>query len=246
MNREQLSQLAHTHHPVKSPLGDDTVSRLLAQALPRGDERVLDLGCGGGAWLLRALAEHPKVRAEGVDISASDLEDARREAVRLGVDGRLALHCRSAEEFSAPHRFDLVMCVGSTHAFGGLLPTLEAAREHLAPGGRVMVGDGIWEGEPSPLELEIMGGETADLATTVDRVVAAGWTPVQGHVSTRRELDDYEWANWGTLASWALDHPDHPDSAQVRDFAATRRGEWLHGYRAAWSFATLVLRRTED
>ncbi|MFJ8161105.1 SAM-dependent methyltransferase [Streptomyces sp. NPDC096136] len=243
MNREQMSKIAHTHHPIKSPLDDESVSRLLAHALPNGDERVLDLGCGGGEWLLRALTTHPRLRAEGVDISESDLAEARRKAVGLGLDDRLALHCRKAEEFSAPHRFDLVLCIGSTHALGGLLPTLEAARDHLAPGGRVLVGDGIWEREPSPEAVEVLG-DFADLPTTIERVTAAGWTPVQGHVSTRRELDDYEWANWGTLASWALDHPAHPDGPEVLAWATARRTEWLRTYRDTWGFATLLLRPT--
>lgn len=37
----------------------------------------LDLGCGGGEWLLRALATHPELRAEGVDVSENALEQAR-------------------------------------------------------------------------------------------------------------------------------------------------------------------------
>lgn len=245
MNREQISKLAHTHHPIKSPVNDDTVSRLLAQALPRGDERVLDLGCGSAEWLLRALTAHPDVRAEGVDISESDLAEARRRADHLGVGDRLDLHLRKAEDFTSPHPFDLILCVGSTHVFGGLLPTLEAVRAFLAPGGRVMIGDGIWENTPTPEAVEMLG-DFADLPTTVDRIVTNGWTPVQGHTSTRQELDDYEWSNWGTLADWALNNPTHPDSPQILTWSTTRRTEWLHTYRNAWSFTTLILRRTSD
>ncbi|MEU3408742.1 class I SAM-dependent methyltransferase [Streptomyces sp. NPDC006670] len=245
MNREQISKLAHTHHPIKSPLNDASVTRLLAHALPRGDERVLDLGCGSAEWLLRALTTHPELRAEGVDIAKSDLAEARQKAIRLGVEPRLDLHCCKAEDFTSPHRFDLILCVGSTHALGGLLPTLEAARAHLAPGGRVLIGDGFWERTPTPEAVEVLG-DFADLPTTIDHITAAGWTPVQGHTSTRQELDDYEWSNWGTLADWALDHPTHPDSPQVLTWATTRRTEWLRTYRNTWGFATLVLRRTAD
>ena len=77
-----------------------------------------------------------------------------------------------------------------------------------------------------------------------DRVVADGWTPVDGHVSTRRELDGYEWACWGPLASWALDHPADPDSSHVLATANTRRCEWLRVYRDTWGFVSLVLRQT--
>ncbi|MGY0064924.1 SAM-dependent methyltransferase [Streptomyces sp. LZ34] len=244
MNRELISRLAHADHPIAAPIGDDAVRRLLEAGLPRGDERVLDLGCGGGEWLLRALAAYPGVRAEGVDISERALADARAAAEDLGASDRLALHHRDADGFSSPHPFDLVVSVGAAHAFGGLLPTLAAARRRLAPGGRVLVGDGFWEREPSPAAVEMLG-EFADLATTVDRVVADGWTPVQGHVSTREELDAYEWAWTGSLASWALDHPDDPGRAEALDAAATHRSQWLRHYRDSFGFVFLILRRTE-
>jgi SAM-dependent methyltransferase len=240
-----MSRIAHAGHPIKSPIDDDSVRRLLEHGLPRGDERVLDLGCGGGGWLLRALTTHPKVHAAGVDISEEALEQARQEADRLGVRDRLELHQLAADSFSSPEPFDLVLSVGAAHAFGGLLPTLEAARKHLAPGGRVLIGDGIWERPPTPEAVEMLG-DFADLATTVEQVVAAGWTPVHGHASTRQELDDYEWANWGSLAAWALDHPADPDSSEVLENAALRRTEWLRGYRGTFGFLCLILRRTAD
>ncbi|MCB5912273.1 SAM-dependent methyltransferase [Streptomyces pinistramenti] len=245
MHREQVSRLAHAEHPIKSPLDDDSVRRLLEKGLPRGDERVLDLGCGTGEWLLRALAMHPRLRAEGVDLSGDALAQARRGASSRGVAERLVLHHQDAADFASPHLFDLVLSVGAAHAFGGLLPTLAAARTSLAPGGRVLIGDGFWEREPSQEAVEMLGDFT-DLATTLDRVAADGWTPVHGHVSTRGELDGYEWACWGSLASWALDHPDDPDSAYVRETAAARRSEWLRVYRDTWGFLCLVLRRTAD
>ncbi|MDH6217970.1 SAM-dependent methyltransferase [Streptomyces pseudovenezuelae] len=240
-----MSRIAHAGHPIKSPLDDDSVRRLLERGAPRGDERVLDLGCGGGEWLLRALTTRPHLHAEGVDISEDALAQAREAANRLGVEERLVLHRQEAAGFTSAQPFDLVLSVGAAHAFGGLLPTLVAARKHLAPGGRVLIGDGLWEREPSQEAIEMLG-DFSDLATTVDRVVADGWTPVDGHVSTRRELDDYEWACWGTLAAWALDHPADPDSADVLATATTRRSEWLRVYRDSWGFVSLVLRRTSD
>ncbi|MGX4688692.1 SAM-dependent methyltransferase [Streptomyces sp. JNUCC 63] len=245
MDREQISRRAHADHPIAAPLDDDSARRLLEHGLRRGDERVLDLGCGGGEWLLRALTAYPQLRAEGADISERSLADARRAARRLGVQDRLVLHHQDAAHFAAPHAFDLVLCVGATHAFGGLLPTLAAVRKHLAPGGRVLVGDGFWDGEPSPEAVELLGDLT-DLPTTLDRVVADGWTPVQGHISTRRELDDYEWAWTGSLASWALDHPTDPDSAQALEKATTHRDQWLRVYRGVLGFVCFVLRPTRD
>ncbi|MBT2540834.1 class I SAM-dependent methyltransferase [Streptomyces sp. ISL-44] len=245
MNREQMSRIAHANHPIKSPLDDDSVAELLERGISRPDARVLDLGCGGGEWLLRALASGPRLRAEGVDVSEDALAQAREAASSLSAQEqeRLVLHHQPAADFTSAYPFDLVLSVGATHAFGGLLPTLAAARKHLAPGGRVLVGDGFWEREPSPEAVEMLG-DLSDLATTLDRVTADGWTPVHGHVSTRRELDEYEWACWGSLAAWALDHPDDPDSSEVLSTATTRRSEWLRSYRDSFGFVCLVLRPT--
>ncbi|GAA2128054.1 SAM-dependent methyltransferase [Actinomadura napierensis] len=243
MNREQISRLAHAHHPIAAPLDDDSVRQLLEHGVPHGDARLLDLGCGGGEWLLRALTAHPRARAEGVDIAENALAHARQSAQALGVHDRLVLHQQDAAEFPASPTFDLVLSVGAAHAFGGLLETLATARRHLAPGGRVLIGDGFWEHEPSPEAVEMLG-EFHDLPTTMDRVIAAGWTPVHGHISTRRELDDYEWSWTGALASWALDNPDDPARSQALDAAATHRDEWLHTYRDSFGFLTLILRPT--
>ncbi|MGC9441875.1 SAM-dependent methyltransferase [Streptomyces sp. WG5] len=245
MDRDLISRLTRADHPVNSPLDDESVRRLLRRTVHRGDERVLDLGCGEAAWLLRTLTTHPDVTAEGVDTSAPALARARKEATGLGVDGRLVLHHQDAAEFASPRPFDAVLSVGASHAFGGLLPTLDAARRHLAPGGRVLVGDAYWEREPSTAARETLG-EYEDLATTVDRVVAHGWTPVFGHLSTRQELDDFEWCWTGSVATWALDHPEHPDSAEALEVATTHRSQWLHGYRDSFGFLTLVLRRTSE
>lgn len=243
MNRDQISRLAHADHPLASPLSDASVQRLLDRAAGRDDDRLLDLGCGGGEWLLRALRARPEVRAEGVDVAAVALAHARAESIRLGVQDRLVLHERDAAGFTSPHRFDLVLCSGVTHAFGGLRPTLAAAGAHVAAGGRVLIGDGFWDRPPSPEAIEMLG-DFDDLATLMDVVVADGWTPVGGHVSSRSELDDYEWAWTGSLAAWALDHPDHPDHDQALDAATTHRSEWLRVYRDTFGFVTLVLRRT--
>ncbi|MFF8268422.1 SAM-dependent methyltransferase [Streptomyces sp. NPDC016562] len=245
MSREQISMIAHADHPIKAPLDDDSVSVLLERGLPRGDERVLDLGCGTAEWLLRALESRPRLRAEGVDVSEVSLTQARRAAGGRGVGERLLLHHQEAADFSSPHAFDLVVSVGATHAFGGLLPTLAAARRHLAPGGRVLIGESFWDRAPSPEAVE-MFGDLADLATTVDRIVADGWTPVHGHISTRGELDAYEWACWGSLASWALDHPADPAGAQALETATAQRAQWLRVYRDSFGFLCLVLRRTSQ
>ncbi|MFB7899382.1 SAM-dependent methyltransferase [Streptomyces xiamenensis] len=242
--------ITHAHHPIAAPLHPHSVLELLERALGDDDAaelRVLDVGCGEAAWLLEALDHFPGLRAVGIDINAAGLARAAEEARARGVADRLELHELSAADYHAPEPFDVVLCVGSTHALGGLLPTLDALRAYLAPGGRVLIGDGFWEREPTPAVLEALGegpDAYADLATTVDRITGAGWAPVYGHTSTLDEWDDYEWSWTGSLSAWALDHPDHPKAGEAAETAAAHRDAWLHGYRGTFGFVSLVLRST--
>ncbi|MBT0771712.1 class I SAM-dependent methyltransferase [Kineosporia sp. J2-2] len=243
MNRDRISRLAHARHPIAAPLSDGSVDDVLRHALARGPGRALDLGCGGGEWLIRAAGLAPSLEAVGVDLSQEAVAHGRAEAARRGVAGQVRLHTGDAAGFGSPQPFGLVLCVGSTHAFGGLAPALAAAGRHLAPGGTVVIGDGYWSAPP-PVEAVEALGELDGLAGTVASVTAAGWTPVHGHLSTRAELDAYEWAWTGSLAGWGLEHAGTDDGAQALAVSAGHLDGWLRGYRDCFGFATLVLRRT--
>src|SRR6187200_1678579 len=64
----------------------------------RGDERILDLGCGRGAVLLMAAQHVPTGRAVGVDLwrkvdqSGNSAEATQRNAIAEGVADQVELH----------------------------------------------------------------------------------------------------------------------------------------------------------
>ncbi|CAQ02978.1 SAM-dependent methyltransferase [Clavibacter sepedonicus] len=245
MDRDRISDLAHADHPIASPLGDDSVDRLLAAAVT-GQGAVLDLGCGDGSWLLRALRLEPSLTAVGVDHSDAGFGRVREQAEREGLSNRLELVCADARLWTSYDGFDVVLSVGATHAFGGLEPTLSAIDGHLRAGGRALVGECFWERTPTPRVLDLLGSELddyRDLAATVELAATNGWVPLQGHVSTLQEWDDYEWSWTGALARWALDHPDDPDGDQVMAASVEHRRAWLEGYRGTLGFLTLLLGR---
>ncbi|WP_067182990.1 SAM-dependent methyltransferase [Microtetraspora niveoalba] len=274
MERDLISHIAHADHPVASPISEEHIDRLLVRAKLPKDARILDLGCGAAEWTLRALALYPDATADGVDVSAHALASATRAAEERGVADRIRLHRVSATEFGLPgagdgetrvpetsgrgtgaartpeatggEPYDLVMCVGSTHVFGGLVPTMEAVAGFLRPGGLALVGEGFWESPPTPeLAAQLVDDpdEYADLGGTVARAENAGYVTVYAHTSELAEWDDYEWSWTGTLLRWAEEHPG-PDGEAAREAALAHREMWLNGYRRVLGFVSLLLRRT--
>jgi SAM-dependent methyltransferase len=242
----RLSSIAHTHHPIAAPVLGVNVNRLLRRAGRQPAARILDLGCGEGAWAMQALAHCPDGHADGVDINPYALERAATAAADRGLADRLTLHERDARGYVPDGDYDLVLCVGSTHAFGGFTETLALAGRHVHPDGVLLVGEGFWEVPPPPgalAALDVKAEDYTDLAGLVDIAGQAGWEPVYAHISDTAEWDDYEWSWTGSLTEWALDNPGHPDAAAALTLAREHREQWLRGYRKVLGFVTLVLRR---
>jgi arsenite methyltransferase len=125
-------------------------SRLLSGLSLRGDERVLDLGCGRGAVLLAAAKLIPRGRAVGVDIWRADqtgnsMQSTLANADAEGVADRIELHTRDMTDLEFPSEsVDLVVSSLAIHNLPGNAARrgaiVEAVRV-LKPGGRVVIAD---------------------------------------------------------------------------------------------------------
>ena len=125
-------------------------ARLLSGLGLRGDERVLDLGCGRGAVLLSAAKLVPRGRAVGVDIWRADqtgnsTHATLANAAAEGVADRVELHTQDMTNRQFPDAsFDLVVSNLAIHN----LPDNDARRAAideavrvLRPGGRAVIAD---------------------------------------------------------------------------------------------------------
>lgn len=238
LDRATLSALAHADHPVAAPLSDRSVAVLLTRLPVAAGGTVVDVGCGGGQWLGRLLAARPDLRGLGLDTSQPALEAAESAGRTAGVADRVQWRLADgAAPLEAPA--DAALCVGSTHALGGLDAAVTALRERVGPGGSLLLGDGFWERPPSARAREVIG-DLPDLPGVVAACTAAGWSVVDGHVSTAGEWDAYEWSWAGALTRWALAHPG-PDGDRAGQVARQHLDEWLGGYRGQLGFVSLVL-----
>jgi len=140
--------------------------RLLDELGLRGDERILDLGCGRGAVLLLAAKRLDSGRAVGVDIwRASDqwgnsAEATRKNAVLEDVADRVELHTAdmTALPFEDDH-FDVVLSSIAIHnikGHDGRRRAIHEAVRVLRPGGQLMIAD-IWCTRQYRRELAMLG-----------------------------------------------------------------------------------------
>ena len=162
MDRHRVSAIAHTHHPIAAPVAGVNVNKLLRRAARGPAARILDLGCGQAAWAMQALAHSPDGHADGVDLSPYALERAEAAATVRELADRLTLHERDARTYVPDGDYDLVLCVGSTHVFGGFTATLDLAGRHVNAHGILIVGERFWETPPTPQALTALDAKPTD------------------------------------------------------------------------------------
>lgn len=125
-------------------------SEILADLGLRGDEHVLDMGCGRGAVLLMAAQLLPRGRAVGIDLWRADQtgngpEVTRCNAEREGVAGRVEV--RTGDVTRLPfddNGFDVVLSSLVLHNIASAedrRTAVDEAVRTLRPGGRVAIAD---------------------------------------------------------------------------------------------------------
>jgi arsenite methyltransferase len=124
---------------------------LLDELKLRGDEKILDLGCGRGAVLFLAAQHLSGGRAVGVDIwnkadqSGNSEEAARRNALAEGVADRIELVTADMTQLPMDDgQFDLIVSNVAIHNVKGRARrarALEEAVRVLRPGGRLLIAD---------------------------------------------------------------------------------------------------------
>ena len=117
----------------------------------KGDERLLDIGCGRGAVLLMAAQLLPRGRAVGVDIwsikdqSGNAERVTRRNAQLEGVADRVELHTADMRQLPFDDQsFDVIVSSLAIHNVPGVAERAKALREAarvLKPGGKLLIAD---------------------------------------------------------------------------------------------------------
>jgi SAM-dependent methyltransferase len=226
VDRAAESRIAHGDLTLYNPLSGADLDEAIGLLELPPQARVLDVACGR-AEVLRRIAARWQIEGVGYDADAELLERAREASPDLDL--------RVAEQPPAG-RWDLVVCIASSHAVGGFPQALGRLAEL---GDLVLLGEGYWRREPSPEYLEALGGASRDELPSYRGLFAAaedaGLTPLWSCVASERDWDRYEWTQ-------VLNAERH-GSEQLRErAAAARRRLSMPGGRETLGFALVLLR----
>lgn len=224
-----------------APLSQEHAALLLERLATPSGGRVLDLGCGWGELLLRAITGTPKATGVGVDTFEADLLRGRRMAEERSLQKRVTYVNHDAADW--PETADRVICVGAAHAFGGTVGALESLTRLVPAGGRLLYGDLCWERPPTREAAEMFGAEATSLPVLVQRAQAAGWRVLHLSTADQREWDDFESTWRAGRQEWLLSHPADPRAAALREEVDAQLKWYVDGYRGVLGFAYLVLGR---
>lgn len=181
----------------------------LAHLVFRGDERVLDVGCGDG-YITRSIAVHlPRGSIVGVDASPRMIEAARSHPDPPGSDVRFLIADALDLPFTA--EFDTVVSFNALHWVADQIAALTAIARTLRPDGRAIIQQVCAGPRPS---LESIAMRVC--ATDRWRVFFTGFRAPFVHVDpatypriadraglrvTGRRVDDLRW-DFGTRAAF--------------------------------------------
>jgi cyclopropane fatty-acyl-phospholipid synthase-like methyltransferase len=243
-----FSAIAHEGLAFMNPLAEEDVDEMIEALELEPGAHVLDLGCGKAEVLLRIVERYPDVRATGLDRSPAILAEARRQAEARVPESRIMLLEQDVREYDPePGAFDLVVSTGGVSFRGGVGGTLAVLYGFVAPGGKLLFGEGYWREEPSAEYLVALGAareELRDYQGTIEAAQDLRLELKRAVTSSVEDWDAYEdaWARNGER--YADAHEGEEGVAELREWVAAGRERYQAlGGRDTLGFALLLFER---
>lgn len=164
LDRNMVYSCAYFHSEADSldAAQEQKLDYILAKLMLKPGERFLDIGCGWGALILRAVKKHD-ARAVGVTLSRNQYDFVRERIKEEGLEGRCEVRLQDYRDIPGEGVFDKIASVGMFEHVG--LRNLHAyfAKIHslLADGGLVM-NHGITAAAPDSRWVGLGAGEFID------------------------------------------------------------------------------------
>jgi SAM-dependent methyltransferase len=239
--------ITHKRHHLCNPLNTEKFERLCQLLRLKRGERVLDVACGKGEFLIR-LAELYGITGVGVDISPYCIRDCMEKHRRRVPNSDIEFVEMDGANYrpEVPSSFDVTLCIGASWVYNGYRGTIQALKGMVKNGGLIVVGEPFWLLEPSKEYLEVEGIKRDDFGTHRNNIrvgESEGLSCLYTLVSDHDDWDHYETLQWWAVDEYVRAHPDDPD---IRELVKRKRREkqiYLQGGRETMGWAIYVFRK---
>ena len=216
-----------------SPLGHEKERTLISILELTPDSNVLEVGCGNGRFIIKVLETYG-AKGLGVDINEELISDAIGFAEQSLEPSQFTFLAKDIGALdNQPDTYDLLICNGSSHAFGVGLDayknTLSQAYTLLKVGGLLLIGEGYWKKQPEQAYLDLIGepiGIYNDFKGNITQAEDHGFRTLYAASSNQDEWDNFEWNHNIRNRSRLKNSPNNPDLKSKQEHL----DKWLNGY----------------
>ncbi|MDQ0859698.1 cyclopropane-fatty-acyl-phospholipid synthase family protein [Bacillus sp. V2I10] len=247
MDRNRYSAIAHQSHTFYNPINPSKIDKVIELLALKDNDKVIDIGAGKGEILLRII-ERYRSKCIAIEKYGDFTEQLQVNAKNRGVLNNIEIITEDAKVAikTINEQFDVAICIGSTHALGGLHETLDTLRKCVKKGGYVLIGEGYWKQQPSKEYLEALGGaEESELRSHFENVKVGeklGLIPLWSYTTNDDEWDEYEWLYAMSIENYCYKHPDDPDCDAMLQKIRTWRSTYLKWGRDTLGFGIYLFR----
>jgi trans-aconitate 2-methyltransferase len=201
----------------------------------RGDEVVVDAGCGSGRVTAELVARLPRGRVYGVDVSPSMAEHAR-----AAVGDRATILCQDLVELELPEPVDVVFSNATFHWIHDHDALFAALARALRPGGRLVAQCGGRGNIDAFRRIADQVAEEPQFAPYFD-----GWERPWNYAGPEETAERLERAGFVDVRTWLQPKHVEPERAFVKTVCLVRHLDPLpEGLRDA--FVDRVVDRAGD
>jgi trans-aconitate 2-methyltransferase len=175
----------------------------------RGDEVVVDAGCGSGKVTLVLAARVPNGRVYAVDAAPSMVEHARQ-----ALGDRATVFCQDLVELELPEPVDLVFSNATFHWISDHDALFAALQRNMKPGARLLAQCG---GKGNVDRFRKVADEVA--FSDRWRRYFDGWQGPWNYATAEETATRLERAGFTDVSTWLTDRPTELDDA--RTFVST-------------------------
>jgi len=231
MDRNKFSHIGHAHHTFYNPISESKVERILNLVKLNPLDKVVDIGSGKCEILIR-LIEKYNIVGTGIELYEGFIKEAQQNAAgRIRGESLILINkdAKKAVSDIDDSQYNMGICIGSTHALGGLEATIKELKKCVRNGGYIAIGEGYWKVKPSCEYLNALDSDESEFNSHYGNIKMAeelGLISLWSIAASEDDWDEYECLYSMSIENYCYDNPKDEDYQEMLD----KIREWRKTY----------------